>query len=121
MHRLEQAFEHIVFWKDREEVEGAPGKKSLEDNPAHLHEPAAALVLAALRELHTLLRHKAGAAFTAPAVVLRRLTWQIPGFRAFPKPLPARWSKRVLTRQPQVDESNAREIRARGWSVGYTF
>jgi hypothetical protein len=33
-----------------------------------------------------------------------------PAISGFPKPLPTHWFKRVLTRQPQVDEINPQEI-----------
>jgi hypothetical protein len=35
-----------------------------------------------------------------------------------PKPLPTRWSKRVFYAEPQVSESNAREIRVRAGQAG---
>ena len=37
------------------------------------------------------------------------------------QPLPTGWSKRVLPQQPQVNESNAREIRVSAGQPGIPF
>jgi hypothetical protein len=41
-----------------------------------------------------------------------------PVISGFPKPLPSRWSKRVFSAEPQVDDSIGREIRVRGGHTG---
>jgi hypothetical protein len=41
-----------------------------------------------------------------------------PAISGFPKPLPTRWSKRVLTRKPQVSESNDTEMSVRAGQPG---
>jgi hypothetical protein len=39
----------------------------------------------------------------------------------FPKSLPTRWFKRVLTHQPQVDETNEREFALGGGHAGIPY